>query len=600
MALVLSYANVTLTQVTATDADTGNDGTITFSMTAHANFSLDADGWISVKTPLDYEVASTYTFEVVATDGGSTPRSATATVTINIGDVNDNTALCSPSVIAVQKREDATGPVTTLSCTDSDSGSNAALVYSIVSVNSVAGAGAFSVDTAGAVSVSALDYETATTMDVVIRVTDQGSTPSTTTVDLTVTVTDVNEADPAFTGTPLSANVAESDTAGTAVTTVAASDADGSDVVTYSLSDTTYLEVDSSSGAVTVKSPLDYEATPTYTVSVCATDSNTVDAVRSSCETLTITVTDANDNDPVFSPNVYSANVDENAADGYTVTTVTATDADTLAAGGTVSYSLVSGNTNNVFRVDATGGHVIVDDNTFLDYETTTSFSLLVRAGDGGGRTADATVTVTVNPVNEDTPTFTPTSSTQTVAEDAATGSLLTVTAADSDSGSDGDVTYSISSGASGKFSINPATGEVRLVAGLDRETVQQYTLLILATDAGTNPGAKTGSYTLTVDITDVNDETPVCSATSYAATVSEDATASTSVKDLSCSDSDNDPAGLNNGLTYAITGGDTSSVFAVDASGRVTVAAATLDRETTPSYTLILEVSVVVTVVVW
>ena len=127
-------------------------------MTTHAKFSLAADGWISVKTALDFETTpNSYTFDVLATDGGATPRVSTAAVTITVGDVNDNTALCTPSIITVQKREDATGAVTTLSCTDADSGTNAALVYNVDSVNGVAGAGAFAVDTAGAVTVSALD-----------------------------------------------------------------------------------------------------------------------------------------------------------------------------------------------------------------------------------------------------------------------------------------------------------------------------------------------------------------------------------------------------------------------------------------------------------
>ncbi|XP_076447241.1 protocadherin Fat 4-like [Babylonia areolata] len=580
-------------QVIANDADSGSDGTVTYSMLPHTYFTLAADGWISVKTALDYEtLPNTFTFDVVATDGGTSARSATATVTINVGDVNDNTALCNPSMITVQMREDATGPVTTLSCSDSDSGVNQQLTYTISTVNSVAGAGNFAVDGSGAVTVSALDYETNTALNVVILVADQGTTPRTTTVYLTVTVTDVNENDPAFSGTPpFSANVAESEAPGFAVLTVAATDADDSDVITYSLDDTTYIEVDSNTGAITLKSQFDYETTPTHTVNVCATDSNTVDAIRSTCVSLTITVTDVNDNDPVFSPNVYSGSVDENAANGQTVVTVTAADADTLAAGSTITYSIPLGNTNNVFRVDTTGGHVIVDDNTNLDYETTTSFTLTVRAEDGGGRSADATVTITVNPLNEVAPAFTPTSSTETVAEDAAPGSIVTITAADTDSGSDGTLTYSIASGDAGTFSINPSTGEVSLVAGLDRETTQQYILTILATDAGTNPSAKTGTYTLTIDVTDVNDVTPSCSATFYAATIPEDAAVSDSVTDISCSDGDQDPANLNNDLTYTITN-DPTPLFAVDTSGRVTVATASFDRETTSSYTLTLEVA--------
>ncbi|KAK7485090.1 hypothetical protein BaRGS_00023630, partial [Batillaria attramentaria] len=566
-----------LVQVSATDADSGSDGAVTYSMATHAKFALASDGWISIKTALDFE---------------TTPN----TYSITVGDVNDNTAVCTTNILTSQKREDATGNVATLSCTDADTGTNAALLYTIESVDGVAGTGAFSVDGAGAVSVSSLDYETATSHAVVIKVADQGTTPRSTSVYLTLTVTDVNENDPSFSGTPFSANVAEDGTLGDTVLTVAASGNDGSDTVTYSLSNTSYFDVDAISGAITLKAQLDFETTPAYSVDVCATDSNPVDATRSACESVAITVTDANDNDPVFNPGVYSASVDENKANGVTVTTVTATDADALASGGTVTFSIASGNTGNVFRVDATSGAVIVDDNTALDYETVTSFSLTVRASDGGGRTDDAVVTITVNPINEGTPTFTPASFTlpSGVDEDTAVDTTVhTITATDTDSGADGTLTYSISSGASGKFSIHPTTGEIKLVAALDRETTQSYTLQILAVDGGaSNPSPKTGTYALTIDVNDVNDVTPSCSLTYYSASISENAAATASVKDLSCSDGDLDPANLNNDLTYSITAGDTGGLFVVDAAGSVTVATgASFDRETTPSYTLTLEV---------
>jgi hypothetical protein len=58
---------------------------------------------------------------------------------------------------------------------------------------------------------------------------------------------------------------------------------------------------------------------------------------------------------------------------------VTATDADTLAAGATISYSIEGGNTGTVFAVDAAGGAVYITDNTALNYESTTQFDLTVR-----------------------------------------------------------------------------------------------------------------------------------------------------------------------------------------------------------------------------
>ena len=62
-----------------------------------------------------------------------------------------------------------------------------------------------------------------------------------------------------------------------------------------------------------------YETATSHTVNVCADDTNTVDATRQTCESLTVSVQDANDLSPVFNPTVYSGSVDENAANAYTV-----------------------------------------------------------------------------------------------------------------------------------------------------------------------------------------------------------------------------------------------------------------------------------------
>ena len=98
-----------------------------------------------------------------------------------------------------------------------------------------------------------------------------------------------------------------------------------------------------------MKSPLDRETTPQYVLKVVATDSGTVDAVRSATHTLTVTVTDDNDNAPVFSPCCFVA-VSESTTVGATVATVTA-DVDSAAAG-LLSYGIVAGNNGNVLRVE--------------------------------------------------------------------------------------------------------------------------------------------------------------------------------------------------------------------------------------------------------
>ena len=206
-----------------------------------------------------------------------------------------------------------------------------------------------------------------------------------------------------------------------------------------------------------------------------------------------------------------------------------------------------------------------------------------------------ATVRIATAPVNEATPQFSPSSSTQTLAEDSALGTaVIDLDATDADDGADGVITYSIVSGGNGKFAIDPTTGIVTVSGVLDRESAQSYTLTVNAVDGGTNPGAKTGTYTLIVDITDVNDVTPSCTLTYYTSTISEAAAPATIVGQVTCTDGDLDPANLNNDLAFAETGGDSGGLFDVNANtGEITVSSgASFDRETTPSYLLDISVS--------
>ena len=584
-------------QVIATDGDSGSDGAVSYSMATHTYFVVDSDGWVTVKTTPDYDTggSNAYSFDVVGKDGGSpTPRSASVSVTVRVEDTNDNTAVCSPNVISVQKREDFAGTLASLTCTDADATVNSDLLYVMSSVIPVSAVGDFSVDATGVISVTSLDYETAASYTVSIKVTDQGTPQLSTTVDVTVSLVDVNEFTPLFTAVAYSATVAEKDHPSVAIVIVTATDDDGTDLLRYSLSDTTYMDVDETTGEVFVIVPFDYETVTSQTVDVCVTDSNTMDSTKSSCVSLAVAVSDVNDHDPVFSPAVYTASVDENAANENTVATITATDDDTLASGSTITFSMSSGNSGNVWRVDSTGGQIIVDSNTFLDFETYQSFSLLVTASDGGGRTTQAVVHVLVNPVNEHAPTFTPTTSSVSLPEDNTVGLISSLSALDSDSQSTGDgiVTYRIVSGANSLFNIHPYSGDVSLIGNLDRETSQTHTLLVQADDAGSTPSAFHGQHTLTVNVDDVNDIYPACSLTVYTASIAENSASGSTVHAITCVDNDLDPLGLNNLLAYSLASGNTGSVFSISSTGVVTVFTASIDRETTSLYTLLIDVA--------
>ena len=594
----LGLGSVVVT-VAATDNDDGEDGDIFYSMSSHTKFYLNSEtGDLILTSYLDYETDSSYTLTVTSSDRGSTPQTDTTTVTVSVNDVNDNTPQCTPTAVSVTLRED--DPVDTilniLSCTDQDSGTNAALTYTITSVNGNAGGGDFAVNGSGVVSVaSALDYETDSSHELVVTVEDGGSVSLSTSVIIGVAVTDVNEYDPSYAGTPTSMNFAESAVVGDTLLTVTVSDQDTEETVTYYLSPTsTNFHIDPYTGEIFVKSPLDREVTDTYTLTILAQDSGTVDAIRTSTHNLTVIITDDKDSYPVYDPAVYFATVSENDAAGVTVTAITATDDDDSD---TLQYTITAGNSGNIFGVNkinpAQTAEIVIASIANLDYETYTSVELTVEVEDSASFTDTALVIIEITAYNEHTPTFIPsTTYTESLSEDFTVGdTFIQINATDDDAGQDGDITYTITSGSLGKFAINSNTGYIRVVADLDRETTQEYTIEIVAADNGGTPSALSATATLTVSILDINDNSPVCSPFIYVEEIDEDTADGTSLTTIACSDADLDPNGLNDDFTYSITVGDDLGDFEIDANtGEVSVAvSASLDYETTPAYSLII-----------
>ena len=183
-----------------------------------------------------------------------------------------------------------------------------------------------------------------------------------------------------------------------------------------------------------------------------------------------------------------------------------------------------------------------------------------------------------------------------TLAEDTAVGTILSTVIAttDADNGPDGSVSYAIVSGGGILFDIVTDKGNVTLVSSLDRETAQTHVIIIRASDAGTNPAAKTATATLTVSVTDINDVTPICAPSVVAVSLPESLAASSAVVALSCTDGDLDPSNVNNVVGYAISAGNAAAQFVVNpTSGQLSLSgAAALDYESTKSYSLTVNVT--------
>ncbi|KAM9184606.1 protocadherin gamma-A5-like [Mergus octosetaceus] len=176
-----------------------------------------------------------------------------------------------------------------------------------------------------------------------------------------------------------------------------------------------------------------------------------------------------------------------------------------------------------------------------LDREKAAFHELVLRASDGGepARTGTARIRVSVLDANDNAPVFSQAVYAVRVPEDVPVGStLLTLTATDADEGINGDVKYSMTKVTAEKkdiFYLNPETGSIRLLRSLDFEEGNSYEMEVQAHD----PGELFDPATVSISVTDVNDNAPELIVTSALSEISEDAPSGTVVALLHVQDRD-------------------------------------------------------------
>ena len=383
----------------ATDPD-GNTLTYTLGGTDAATFDIDStNGQLKTKDTLNYEDKSSYSVTITASDGDLTD---VINVNINVTDVNENRAPVftdgenTTRTVAENTAAD-TNIGTAVAATDAD---NDTLTYTLSGTDAASFA---IVNTSGQLKTSeALDFETKSSYAVTVSVSDgKGGSDS---IGVTISVTDVNEnRAPVFTdGENTTRTVAENTAADTNIgTAVAATDADN-DTLTYTLSgtDAASFAIVNTSGQLKTSEALDFETKSSYAVTVSVSDGKG----GSDSIGVTISVTDVNENRaPVFTDgeNTTRTVAENTAADTNIGTAVIATDADN----DTLTYTL-SGTDAASFAIVNTSGQLKTSE--ALDFETKSSYSVMVSVSDGKGGTDSINVTINVTDVTENrAPVFT-------------------------------------------------------------------------------------------------------------------------------------------------------------------------------------------------
>lgn len=475
--------------------------------------------------------------------------------------------------------------VVTVVASDDDSGPAGELRYSLHSCQCVyrgnmrrsCTGNPFSVDgLTGMVNTTrSLDREETSVCYLVVRASDLGSPTRMRTVNVTVTVTDINDETPAFADTTkFAVDVPEDSLSGALAFNFAVIDGDdaGTDngKVFYRIVGGTGSDLfsikDENVGDVSVAGDLDVDALTAvnfYTVVVEARDRGTPSLAVNA--TFNITVTDVDDNCPYFVPNAYAASVSEDANKGTVVVNLMVVDADATNENREFNVTIAGGNTGDVFTVD--WASLVIDGG--LDREDISWYRVRVGVRDAGGICAYrfAWVNVTVLDVNDNRPCFERSSYRFTVEENVARNhSIGQLTASDADEGSNGQFMFSLWFQTSANFNIDPSNGVISTTGSLDREKNECFTFYAVAVDEGV-PSLSCNS-TVTVCLNDTNDNSPVFGR-EYSFNVLE-SNENVSLGNVSAVDGD---ATANfHTVRYSLTGLD-STKFAVDpASGEVSV----------------------------
>ncbi|XP_023032142.1 neural-cadherin isoform X3 [Drosophila willistoni] len=381
-----------------------------------------------------------------------------------------------------------------------------------------------------------------------------------TSVELTIRVTDVNDNAPKFELPDYQAhNVDEDIPLGTSILRVKATDADsGANAeIEYLVSDD-HFAVDSN-GIIVNNKQLDADNNNAY-YEFIVTAKDKGEPAKSGTATVRVYTKNKNDEEPKFSQQVYTPNVDENAGPNTLVTTVVASDKD----GDNVRFGFVGGGTSSGQFVieDITGVIRLHNKAISLDRD---KYELNVTAMDDGSccvngdqtiHTSTAVVVVFITDVNDNKPVFKDCGTYYPkVEEGAPNGSpVIKVVATDDDKGVNGQVKYSIvqqPNQKGTKFTVDEETGEVSTNKVFDREgdDGKFVSVTVKATDQG-DPSLE-GVCSFTVEITDVNDNPPLFDRQKYVENVKQDASIGTNILRVSASDEDAD----NNGaIVYSLS----------------------------------------------
>ncbi|XP_056592745.1 protocadherin beta-7-like isoform X8 [Triplophysa dalaica] len=493
----------------AHDSDIGHNAVNSYSLQKNEHFAVaihdTMDGGkfaeLILEKELDREQQKDIDMILTATDGGTPQRSGTAVIHITVLDANDNVPVFSQSVYKVTLPEN-TPPgtsVITVSATDADEGPNGEVSYEFSRMSDKA-AKIFSIDkTTGNILVfGEVDYEKDRHFEMGIQAKDGSGLSST--AKVIIDISDVNDNPPRIILKSLNNQIPENSMPGTEVGIINVQDKDSAEnrQIRCAIQQNVPFKLNPSVKnyfSLVTTNALDREKESDYNITVTATDGGS--PPLSTSMTIHLSISDVNDNPPVFAQQSYSAYVTENNKPGTSVSSVSANDPD-WRQNGTVVYSLVSNEINGVpvsSFVSINGDTGVIHAVRSFDYEQFRNFTLQVVARDNGSPplSSNVTVKVFITDENDNSPQILypvpdgKSSMTEILPKMTLSGSLVSkVIAVDADSGQNAWLSYQIvKSTDPGLFIIGLHSGEIRTQRDISEIDNMKQNLIISVKDNG-------------------------------------------------------------------------------------------------------------------
>ncbi|KAH0618118.1 hypothetical protein JD844_017104 [Phrynosoma platyrhinos] len=548
------------------DQDSGINGEVTCSVPRNLPFQLKKtiDNFYSLVavSALDRELVADYNITITVTDHGTPPLSTATVIPLHILDTNDNPPRFTESAYTTffMENNQRGASIFSLRANDPDWEENARLTYSITdenvhySVPEEAEKDFFVGHLAKDLGLEVRDLpkcklEISSEKQYFVLNEQNGNLYVKDRIDreeicqkssicvlkleivahnplnifhVKVFIQDINDNAPHFPEEDIHLKVSESNLPGARFILGTAEDDDigVNSLQNYHLSSTPYFKLDVQEtkdggkyAELILQKQLDREEEQTYHMVLTAIDGG--ENKKTGTAKILVTVTDINDNAPVFSQATYKGSLKENTPIGMSVLQVKASDSDE-GSNAVITYTIskIQDSIQKIFNVDSRDGTIILMEN--IDFEDKKNYEMIMQASDGGGLVAHCKVEIEVLDENDNAPNVILTSISNPIPEDLVPGAVIAlIKVHDRDSGDNGEVTchlqelvpfqivsssddyFKLLTDEPSLFTIGSHTGEIHTARVLlGRDAVKQR-LVVMVKDNGHPPLSATVTVNL-------------------------------------------------------------------------------------------------------